>query len=613
MGSVHNGFTMRLLIILIIACPLMATNDLYIAATSTGGNTGADCSNAKAYSYFNSSGNWSGLPTGVQIGPDTTVHICGTITDSLAGTLLTAQGSGTSGHPVTIQLELNASLQSPGETTFINGNGQSYFVITGSTTCGWINLASVSCTGSIYNTLDGYSGQTCPGGPCSNQVQTQAINGFASNLEVRNLLIGPIYIHGNTSDLTFTSPGPKCIDFTNGSTTNPNWNFHNLTMHDAAWCLNGGGNGVTLANSEIYNIDHGMGMGVQSDTAVTNTPVTVHDNYIHDQGNWDQSNNAFHHDGVHLFASCASVQEICPNTTISGVNIYNNVFGGNYGANYNSQVFLEGNINGANVFNNVNIATTTSPSPSQLGNGFTNGNGQNINIFNNTVLGYVANTTAGSYHICGNYPWINVLFENNACMDFSMVSMGQYNSYPQAEGGGCPYTSPQGIVNCVSGSYTINSNAYLMVGAGHGENTFGACPSGASSGSSCNTGLNFDAADFATFQSITGSAGDVFCDQTDPAGNWISTSTGQELAGGSNLCTVGGTTYTKSPTIAAGTNLTSFCTGLGISGNPCLTDIAGNSRPSSGGWDIGAYQFQATITSSGYLQGATFAGSGSIH
>src|ERR1035437_3879659 len=75
-----------------------ATNAVYLAQTAQGGNTGVDCVDAKAISYFNTSGNWSATPTGIQIGPDTTVHLCsngGNITTNIA-----FHGSGSSGHPV---------------------------------------------------------------------------------------------------------------------------------------------------------------------------------------------------------------------------------------------------------------------------------------------------------------------------------------------------------------------------------------------------------------------------------------------------------------------------------------------------------------------------------
>ena len=94
--------------------PLFA-NDVYLAQASAGGNTGANCANALAgVTYFNTVGNWtSGTPSGTQIGPATTVHICGTWTGAANGTLLVAQGSGSSGSPVTVLFESGAVLTAP--------------------------------------------------------------------------------------------------------------------------------------------------------------------------------------------------------------------------------------------------------------------------------------------------------------------------------------------------------------------------------------------------------------------------------------------------------------------------------------------------------------------
>ena len=226
---------MRQIIVLLFISIAGRANDVYYASTSAGSNNGSSCANAYIYSDgthgFNASGNWSGSPTGTQIGPGTTVHICGTITDSANGTLLTAQGSGASGNPVTIFFESGASLQSPGENTFIELSSNNYFIIDGGSTCGWITGARVNCNGSIVNTLNGFSGQTCPGGSCTQQIQTKAIDmaTTATGLEVRNLLIGPGYIHGGTSDTTFSSPGPNCI------ITPANANIHNNIMHDFGW------------------------------------------------------------------------------------------------------------------------------------------------------------------------------------------------------------------------------------------------------------------------------------------------------------------------------------------------------------------------------------------
>src|SRR3954454_16603847 len=74
--------------------------DIYIAQNTAGSNSGSDCADAHAASWFNSANNWG---TGTaQIGPGVTVHVCGTITGSANGTELTFQGSGSSGAPITL-------------------------------------------------------------------------------------------------------------------------------------------------------------------------------------------------------------------------------------------------------------------------------------------------------------------------------------------------------------------------------------------------------------------------------------------------------------------------------------------------------------------------------
>jgi hypothetical protein len=72
-----------------------ASNDIYLAQNSAGAGGGTDCADAMPVSFFNSSANWGS--GGNQIGPGTTVHLCGTIT-----TALSFQGSGASGNPVVL-------------------------------------------------------------------------------------------------------------------------------------------------------------------------------------------------------------------------------------------------------------------------------------------------------------------------------------------------------------------------------------------------------------------------------------------------------------------------------------------------------------------------------
>ena len=86
---------------------------IYVANYSAGANNGADCSDAHSTPWFNNAANW-GTGSG-QIGPGTTVYICGIITSSVkGGVALNIQGSGTASNPITIFFEPGAVLESTG-------------------------------------------------------------------------------------------------------------------------------------------------------------------------------------------------------------------------------------------------------------------------------------------------------------------------------------------------------------------------------------------------------------------------------------------------------------------------------------------------------------------
>src|SRR5260370_17213763 len=85
--------------------------DFYIAANQAGAGTGTGCSSAKSYTWFNNTASWG---TGAaQIGPGTTVHLCGTFVGTPGQQLLTVRGTGTSAGPITINFETNAILPAP--------------------------------------------------------------------------------------------------------------------------------------------------------------------------------------------------------------------------------------------------------------------------------------------------------------------------------------------------------------------------------------------------------------------------------------------------------------------------------------------------------------------
>src|SRR5690242_4189675 len=91
-------FGLSFLLVALLAPAQAAVNDVYIAQNGTGNGSG--CSSPLDVSYFNQSSHWtSGVPSGTQIGPGTTVHLCGMFTGAAGSSELTTKGDGTSTSP----------------------------------------------------------------------------------------------------------------------------------------------------------------------------------------------------------------------------------------------------------------------------------------------------------------------------------------------------------------------------------------------------------------------------------------------------------------------------------------------------------------------------------
>ena len=151
---------------------LAAGNSVYLAQTAAGTGDGSSCGNAKAASYFNSSANWvTGTPTGTQIGPGTTVYLCGTIT-----TNLTFQKNGAAGNPVVLD-GTNATM-----SAFIDPN-TSYWTIQNTP---WsTSYATNSSTQAVIQTA---------GGAAFGLIQNNHIDVINS--------AQLIFFHGGTHDIT---------------------------------------------------------------------------------------------------------------------------------------------------------------------------------------------------------------------------------------------------------------------------------------------------------------------------------------------------------------------------------------------------------------------------
>lgn len=491
---------------MLAAAPLPAA-DIFVAQAAAGGNTGANCANARATSSL-VAGDWVA---------SNVIHLCGQISSAI-----TAQGSGGAGTPITVKFEVGASIQMPAlpTTGALIFDGKSHFVVDGGGgSCGWVNSAAATCS-------QGFIQSTANGTGLANQVNSVAISASGTtDLTVKGILIGPIYLHTSTSDNTFTPPGPRAVYIPSANSIL----IENSTIHDCAWCINGNGPTVEVKNVEEYNFDHGVGVGGTGS-------YLLHDNYLHDMANWDNTLNQLHHDGYHVFENGG---------TVSSIVEYNNTFAGDPGANVTGWIYNEkdstGSITGAQMFNNRVINT---PAGRVSGVGWLgcrrtgSGAGGTCEAYDNTVNGaYV-----GGLGICMGFDgWATPTYKNNNLT-------------------GCATLVLVGNFTTATGDF----NEYENLSTDH-------C------GGSCNT-MIYNGSFYATLAAYqTGSSQDSHA-RSDTLAAINMNPSGQQLAG--------------SPLIGNATNLTS------LSITALDSDILGTARPPVTAWDIGAY-FGAVATGSG--------------
>ncbi len=378
-----------------------------VYVTQSGSPTGK-CTGSPLLSAagFNTAANWGTAAN--QIGPGTTVLICGTIT-----TALTFQASGTAGHPIVLKFDSGAVMASPAWpwiTGAIDSGSHSYLVIDGGT------------NGVIKNTANGIG--------LANQSATTAIqlgpnSGSTSNVEIKSLTCENMFVMvaGSTWPSGLNNNHLNCV-YDGGS--GGNISIHNNIMHDAAWMIdfqgNAGSSGISIYDNEIYNFDHGFALGLDNcSPSCSATNVTFHDNYVHDPGNWDDPADSNHHDGIHIYDNAGSNP-----MTIDGVAVYNNFFGGNWGADFTAEIYCQpnpGTLENFTIYNNV----FAMPSPKVGGNGLVTCDispGASLSVYNNTFIG--GKTQNGNQFYCFKTAHDNVDFRNNVFANCP-VPIGEYN------------------------------------------------------------------------------------------------------------------------------------------------------------------------------------------
>lgn len=388
------GFSVTIL----LAGLSVAQNQIYIAQNATGVNSGADCTNAHAASWFNTSTNWGSGTT--QIGPGDTVHLCGTFTGSANSTILKFQGSGSSGSPITLFFEPGAIVQAPycsaaaggSSGGCISANGRSYVVMDGN-----------GKTGTVRNSLNGASGASCPGGSCTQQhISTLIDLQNCKNCTVQNLNVGPTYIEvQNANSLNST-------DAVAIAASGSNITIANNLIPNCGWCVNfffNDGDSHFEAYGNSFNV-FGHAFAVAGSGRCGPACSLIHDNHIGPAGtNWDASGCPNHKDGIHYFGGI--VQD--------GTYVWNNWFGGDWGTCPTGFIFHDGspqpNIKDNYTWNNVfQVVNTRFENTNGWVYGSNDGGGV-MSMVNNTFIGngVADNSLAYDLYVANG----NLTFEGN--------------------------------------------------------------------------------------------------------------------------------------------------------------------------------------------------------
>jgi hypothetical protein len=514
----------------VMAHPALAqTANVYIAQSAAGAGNGADCADAYAVTFFNSSSNWG--TSSSKIGPGTTVHLCGTITAPAGSSnYLVVHGSGSSGNPITIHFEANAILTAPyWSGAVIDLNGSSYVTVDGGT------------NGVIQATANGTNlANQQDGGICVNNGTPQ---NSATNLTVQNLTCSNIYVDASVAD----NGGGDTYGFDIWNTSN--LVIQNNTIHDVKWAIRNSyavgstyTNALTLTGNTIYDMDHCYFMtDSNSSGSAVASGFYIYGNSCGSMTNWDNTADDNHHDWFHLNANSTS-------SRFSNFFIYNNKNVGDVGANGNAGLFTnEGgqttaNVSGVYFFNNIFVNTSTTHC---FADGFISwAEGGALTAANNTFIGRNGSCVNNGNSLSG---------DNGIAYESGSVSLSLENNIMQTMGSTFFYAN-----GSQTSMTTANNNDYYTGG-------------GWTWMSDGNTSA------FSTWKSWCS------CDSS-------STTSNPSLTAAYHLPNSSSSAWQK------GANLYQTCNGQPNPGLGALCyDASGVSRPSTGSWDIGAYEDSAGL------------------
>jgi len=355
--------------------------DIYISSSGAGTQDGSSCANARSASWFNASDNWGG--GGTDIDPGDTVRLCGTFVGAANSTILTIQGSGTSGNVITILFEDNAKLQAPYFSTggAINGGNHDYITIDGGT------------NGIIENTDNG----SVASGKTYHAYSTGIyFNGGNNNLDIKNLTIQNMFINtgGDDSEATDNNGLETACIFVNDDSSWSNISIHDNTLNNARWGMFLSFEGCTCSDLEIYDNyleDHCWFFAIAGGSADNSviTGVAIYENEYADWSLWQYPTSSYHTNGLIIYANGST------NCSYGGA-FYNNYAHGNLGIGSPSGYIITG-CGGGNflIYNNLFVCNDNPVSGMacvaiyNAGGCESSGGAQPINttVLNNTFIG----------------------------------------------------------------------------------------------------------------------------------------------------------------------------------------------------------------------------------
>jgi hypothetical protein len=243
----------------------VSAKDFYLSQGGSG--TGVSCASPLDFSWFNNAANWG---TGTaQIGPGTTVHVCGVNSVGANTNALIFQGDGASGNPITLLFEAGAIIQSPAFPDTGGGAGQG---------------GGISMYGRNWITVDGGTNgivQNTDNGDLLGHVSVSTlVDGYnCNNCTIKNLHMLNTYVKVKNGG--GTAPGDQQHSNT---VSGSHWSIHDNVIDNCGWCVfqnfKNGDTDTQIFNNEISHFGHALIYATSGANASSN--FFLHDNRIHD-------------------------------------------------------------------------------------------------------------------------------------------------------------------------------------------------------------------------------------------------------------------------------------------------------------------------------------------